>query len=1288
VEGQLGAGGFGAVFAAVRLEDGRRAAVKLARADAPGAAAQLRAEEEALRAVGPPAVPAVLGSGSLAGGTPWVAMELLPGTSLAAVLEQAAGPLPVDVAGRLALALLDALAAVHAAGLAHGDLKPENVFVDGAPPRARLLDLGLARRLGAPQAAPSDHVAGTPEYMAPEQCEGHPPDAQSDVYAAGAILYEMLVGRPPFFGPEGVVRQAQVNVRPPRPSGVVAIPEALEAAVLAALAKRPGERPASAGALRAQVASALDAAATLPRADPPGVAPHAVAAPLRPQGSPAAAVAAATPTRRTVAILFLESPAEATAVQSLATTLSGKLAHAQQRRYAIVFDASTGDNPVSVAVRAGRMARARQLADRAVVHRSHVTVVPRAGGGERFLSPLFTRDAFYPGEGGPSGVLATREAADLLLDERLESVEDREGLRRVVTEDAPEAATVVRQASAPLLGRDGVLSDLVALASTTRQEGPTLVTVVGDAGVGKTHLGAALAERLRGGRSPRKLVELRGRPGGGEVLSLLALAVVGGARSATIEGREALLRSALPPAEADAWPGLALALGWLEPDAPELRAWASAPGALAALVRRTVGEVLRLEAARQPLCIVLDDAHLADPATLDALEYAALAEEGADLFACALARPSFSEARSAWGERSSRRRCLSLGPLPAADAAELCRQLLLPAENVPGQAILGLVERAQGVPRLLVELVAGLKREGLVRRHPTGGASYLATDEIDRVPDMPIASWLAQRDVERLPRDLEPHAWLAALLAPEVAAGEVVGVLAELDRSGHGDRFPLDPAAATRRLLGLGLLVAHRGGHIGFRVPVVRDEVARAAPAALARAVHEAAARLYERPGLLAEGERLSRLAHHLAAAGRTEEAADVELSLGRRARDRHAYLEAETLFSRVLDHLPGGPSRSRVDALRGRGLMRYRTGRYDESVADLEAARRAARDLGDASVEVECLLDEATSRDWARDFPGSRARVEEVRALAPEPTPLLRARLLLGQGRSLFRESRWEEACVALEAARDLAGAAGDEGYETLMVALLMLGSALPQLGRAGEAAGALERAEALARERGDGLHLASALTNRRNLFVARGDLEGALRDQLGAVRLGRELGLATLEYYGAYNAAELCYQAADLVRAEQHLGRVREIEVRHPEAQPLALGLLLWARLRVFAGDLAGARERLAAFRGSVEAARAAGWRGVEPGPSDVVLADAVDLATRGATPAEWDELCRRSAADSVEQEPIEVLEMRGLSALRGGRLEEGRRAMEEALHLAERIPNLLAPRVRRALAAAGPP
>src|SRR5439155_11629187 len=98
---------------------------------------------------------------------------------------------------------------------------------------------------------------------------------------------------------------------------------------------------------------------------------------------------------------------------------------------------------------------------------------------------------------------------------------------------------------------------------------------------------------------------------------------------------------------------------------------------------RAAGEVLRARAQRQPICLVLDDAQFADDTALDALEYATLAEGKAPLFICALGRPSFLEARRSFGERAARQGTHHLGPLPPPQAAELCRRLLAPAENVP-----------------------------------------------------------------------------------------------------------------------------------------------------------------------------------------------------------------------------------------------------------------------------------------------------------------------------------------------------------------------------------------------------------------------------------------------------------------------------------------------------------------------------------------------------------------------------------------------------------------------------
>src|SRR5207253_10040092 len=159
-------------------------------------------------------------------------------------------------------------------------------------------------------------------------------------------------------------------------------------------------------------------------------------------------------------------------------------------------------------------------------------------------------------------------------------------------------------------------------------------------------------------------------------------------------------------------------------------------------------------------------------------------------------------------------------------AAELCRRLLSPAENVPQAAIDVLVQRTQAVPLLLVELIRGLKRDGLVRKRMRGDSWFLATDELEKLPDSPLIEWLAEREIGALPRELASHARLTALLGAEFGADEVEGVVTELDSEGLGGEFPLDAQVATRRLAGLGVLVITRAGGFRFRHALVRDAVA------------------------------------------------------------------------------------------------------------------------------------------------------------------------------------------------------------------------------------------------------------------------------------------------------------------------------------------------------------------------------------------------------------------------------------------------------------------------------
>ncbi|HYQ82052.1 MAG TPA: protein kinase, partial [Anaeromyxobacteraceae bacterium] len=857
IEEVIGRGGFAVVLAARRTADGQPVALKLARPD-PTARAQLLREAEALRAVGTPAAPALLESGALPDGTPFLALERIPLPTLRERLAAAGGKLPREEAGQRALAILDALGAVHTAGFAHCDLTPANVFVGADVSVARLFDFGLAERLDE-EAAPSGpglSFAGTPEYMAPEQCEGRVrPDARADVYAFGAVLHHLLLGRPPFTGSPAEVQQAHLNLRPRRPSELGPVSPALEQVLLRCLAKDPAGRYADAFLLRAALAAALarDKVAGGPRAGEPAPAPEA---------------AAWTQEKRPVAVLFLVSGADALEIQAGAAASGGHLAHAGGGRYALVFDAGAGENPARLALAGAFRLHGRGLAPRMLVDLATVTVQRREGGPPRYLSPALSRPERYPRPDDPEGPLATATAVEILAEAPFAPVSGREGLFRALPErQAADDPTVIRQRAAPLVGRDAEVRALVALAQRAVAERvPTVALVIAAAGLGKSHLGAEVGRALRRLTPAPDVLELKARePSAGEegatLRALLRWALDLPAAPSPDDRGRSLLSAGLPPEMGpDRWAAAALALGWIGPEAPELRGASAAPGALRALAVRAAGEALRLRALGRPLCVVLDDAHLTDGAALDALEYGAMAEGGAPLLVLALARPSFGDARPAFGERAARFESLPLPPLEPSAAAELCRLLLLPAENVPERAVERLVERAQAVPMLLVELVRGLKRDGLVRRRQ-GGAWYLATDELERVPDLPLVDWLAERELSALPEDLAAHARLAALLGDEFTLPEVSGVLAQLEKAGLAAPFPHDAQAGTRRLLGAGLLVAHRGEHIGFRSALLREAVARSMAPPLARAIHQAACRYYRGAFALPEALRQPRLA-------------------------------------------------------------------------------------------------------------------------------------------------------------------------------------------------------------------------------------------------------------------------------------------------------------------------------------------------------------------------------------------------------------------------------------------
>jgi len=246
----LDKGGMAEVYLAEHESLGRPCALKMARPDDPEAAARFDREVRAAARLSHPNAVAIFDSGRAEDGTPYCVMEYLPGLCVADLVQDS-GPMPASRAVYLGRQVCGALAEAHRLGLVHRDLSPANVFVSvlgGRCDVAKVLDFGV---VGGPAAgwahdtAADGSVAGTPEYVAPEQAvAGRVVDARADIYGLGALLYFMVTGGPPFTrGAPADVLRAHLSEPVPSPrERAPGLPVDLEAVILRCLAKRPEER--------------------------------------------------------------------------------------------------------------------------------------------------------------------------------------------------------------------------------------------------------------------------------------------------------------------------------------------------------------------------------------------------------------------------------------------------------------------------------------------------------------------------------------------------------------------------------------------------------------------------------------------------------------------------------------------------------------------------------------------------------------------------------------------------------------------------------------------------------------------------------------------------------------------------------------------------------------------------------------------------------------------------------------------------------------------------------------
>jgi serine/threonine protein kinase len=276
--GRLGKGSMGSVYRARQEPMGRDVALKIVRrerAHDPETKARFEREARAISQLTSPHTVTAFDFGEAEDGSWFLALEMLEGETLGERIRRS-GRLPWQDAVRHVKAALASLEEAHVKVIIHRDLKPDNLFLArgrdaDAPEVCKVLDFGIAKWTNEREERPIDAletqagmVFGTPRYMSPEQAQGHPLDARSDIYSLGVIFYQAVTGRAPFLDDDAVVVMARHIKDAPPPFHEVApealVPAPIEEVIHKALAKKPGDRPAGAARFLEEIRAACELA--------------------------------------------------------------------------------------------------------------------------------------------------------------------------------------------------------------------------------------------------------------------------------------------------------------------------------------------------------------------------------------------------------------------------------------------------------------------------------------------------------------------------------------------------------------------------------------------------------------------------------------------------------------------------------------------------------------------------------------------------------------------------------------------------------------------------------------------------------------------------------------------------------------------------------------------------------------------------------------------------------------------------------------------------------------------
>ncbi|HSK03454.1 MAG TPA: AAA family ATPase, partial [Kofleriaceae bacterium] len=567
---------------------------------------------------------------------------------------------------------------------------------------------------------------------------------------------------------------AHAALRPPPLGALAPVPAALETLCHACLAKQPARRPASA----AEVAAGLR--------EVPTKSAH---------GRPLPSMSMISEGKQPVVLLWAELPRVDRTLLDMLTSRRLAIVSRRGRRVLGGLIGAEHADPVAAALAAARDLAAAGA--RVALHLEALIVRPTEGGPALAGPAVEAPEGWLPGAPW-TGVVLTRAIA------AVSRAPVRAGELGPGFVKLGEAGEVTE-----LHGRDAVLSDLIADAAVALAgAGPGLTVLLGEPGVGKSALAAALVPAL----AALDAVD----PGVRDDLATHtpSLAAPPGVR---------VHLATVPPPGSGKPPHAALAAVIGRPEGPMVRA---------------VGDALRAAARAAPTAILLDDLHLADHDLLDALEYATLGGEPLPLWVLGLGASSLERRRPGFGSRAERRARLVLPPLDEDAAVALAATLLRPAEYVPLRALRQLATIARGNPMHLVTLAREIHARGAITARPNG-EHFLDTTALDTLPPLALGPWLAVRELAGLGVELVALARLCAVLGGDISRAELAAVVEAAERAG-GATTTIDVDVGLAELEGAGILV-RAGDRWTFRQALLQEGVHETTNEDERRALHRAA---------------------------------------------------------------------------------------------------------------------------------------------------------------------------------------------------------------------------------------------------------------------------------------------------------------------------------------------------------------------------------------------------------------------------------------------------------------